>query len=303
MAQERDDIKSDENRICSGESQGHIIAERKRQLRKRLLEERSAIGEAQRRRADELLAQQLQAGALFQDAKVVFTYVSFGPEVDTRALIQAALSAGKKVAVPRCIPNKRQMEWHYVESLAELAPGTHGILEPAPNARTCVNVEEVASMCGWEDGDSAGTPGVIVREGAPLKAEESKRATMHEGKLLAGREDGEQLRDQTERAMDHAGYDCSGESRSAAALSGRPRPKPVIALVPGLAFDRAGFRIGYGGGYYDRFLAGFPGTSIGLAREQFLAESLEQLGALDTFDQPVDYIATESGLYCCRLSY
>ena len=257
MAQERDGIKSDENRICSGESQGHIIAERKRQLRKRLLEERSAIGEAQRKHADGLLTRQLQASALFQDAEVVFAYISFGSEVDTRALIQAALGVGKKVAVPRCVPTARQLEWHYVESLAGLAPGTHGILEPVPDVRTRVNMEEITGMCERADSNSEVASDAIAREGA----------------------------------------------HPVAALSGRPRPKPVIALVPGLAFDRAGFRIGYGGGYYDRFLAGFPGTSIGLAREQFLAESLEQLGALDTFDQPVDYIATESGLYCCRLSY
>lgn len=279
------------------------VAERKRQLRKRLLEERSAVGEAQRRRADGLLAQQLQAGALFQDAEVVFAYVSFGPEVDTRALIRAALSAGKKVAVPRCVLNARLLEWYYVESLAELAPGTHGILEPVPDVRTRVNMEEVASMCERADSNSEVAPDAIVREGALSKTEDSKRATTQVGKLLAGKENGGQLRGQAERAIDNTGHDCGEESRSAAALSGRPRSKPVIALVPGLAFDRAGFRIGYGGGYYDRFLAGFPGTSIGLAREQFLAESLEQLGALDTFDQPVDYIATESGLYCCRLSY
>lgn len=226
MAQERDGIKSDENRICSGESQGHAIAERKRRLRKRLLEQRAAIGEAQRKRTDGLLAQRLQDSALFREAEVVFAYVSFGPEVDTQVLIRAALDADKKVAVPRCVPNARQMEWHYVESLADLAPGTHGILEPGPDARTLVDWEELAALCG-----------------------------------------------------------CS-------------KPKSVIALVPGLVFDRMGFRLGYGGGYYDCFLADFPGISIGLVREQFLVESLAQQGVLDGFDQPVDCIATENGLLC-----
>lgn len=230
------------------------VAERKRQLRKRLLEERAAIGEAQRKHADELLAQQLQASVLFQDAKVVFSYVSFGPEVDTRALIQAALSAGKKVAVPRCVPNTRQLEWHYVESLVELAPGTHGILEPVPDARTRVNMEEIAGTCGRVDSNPEVSPGAIACE----------------------------------------------ERCSVPAFRGRPEPKAVIALVPGLAFDRMGFRLGYGGGYYDRFLADFPGASAGLVREQFLAESLAQQGVLCGFDQPVGYIATENGLYCCR---
>ncbi len=69
---------------------------------------------------------------------------------------------------------------------------------------------------------------------------------------------------------------------------------PAIALVPGLAFDVAGNRIGYGGGFFDAFLAGFAGTSIGLCREAQLVPSLREIEALEAHDAPVDIVVTES---------
>lgn len=66
----------------------------------------------------------------------------------------------------------------------------------------------------------------------------------------------------------------------------------TIAIVPGLAFDEKGYRIGYGGGFYDTFLASFNGTSIGLCRQTFLFSSLHELGACEAHDKPVDIVIT-----------
>lgn len=74
-------------------------------------------------------------------------------------------------------------------------------------------------------------------------------------------------------------------------LSGRA---DALAVVPGLAFDARGFRLGYGGGYYDAFLASFRGTSVGLCREAQLVESLRALGAVDAHDVPVGLVVTEA---------
>lgn len=66
-----------------------------------------------------------------------------------------------------------------------------------------------------------------------------------------------------------------------------------IAFLPGLAFTPSGTRLGYGGGYYDRFLAGTKARRIALA---FAAQLVERLYA-DAWDLPVHGIVTEAGLH------
>ncbi|MDR0531651.1 MAG: 5-formyltetrahydrofolate cyclo-ligase [Oscillospiraceae bacterium] len=70
-----------------------------------------------------------------------------------------------------------------------------------------------------------------------------------------------------------------------------PARHATLCLTPGLAFDREGYRLGYGGGYYDRFLAGFSGESVGVCYEAFFMERLPR-GA---FDRPVGRVLTERG--------
>ena len=70
-----------------------------------------------------------------------------------------------------------------------------------------------------------------------------------------------------------------------------------VCLVPGLVFDGAGHRVGYGGGYYDRFLAFYPGDKIGLARTTMLSSNPLPT---DGHDVPVDFIATEGAVWSCR---
>ena len=64
-----------------------------------------------------------------------------------------------------------------------------------------------------------------------------------------------------------------------------------ICLVPALAFDEGGYRLGYGGGYYDRFLAHFPGISIGIC-EKPVDFPLPR----DTYDRKVNYLLTVDSL-------
>ncbi|NLK07476.1 MAG: 5-formyltetrahydrofolate cyclo-ligase [Firmicutes bacterium] len=63
-----------------------------------------------------------------------------------------------------------------------------------------------------------------------------------------------------------------------------------IVVVPGLAFDRQGNRIGYGAGYYDRFLSNVPNTcKIGICFHIQLMDTLPKAA----HDVPVDLVITE----------
>ena len=70
-----------------------------------------------------------------------------------------------------------------------------------------------------------------------------------------------------------------------------------VCLVPGLVFDAKGYRIGYGGGYYDRFLPFYPGDKIALARTSQMSSN--PLPAEPT-DVPVDFIVTDSTVWTCH---
>lgn len=66
----------------------------------------------------------------------------------------------------------------------------------------------------------------------------------------------------------------------------------AICIVPALAADMQGFRIGYGGGYYDRFLSGFGGCSFILSYDSTVVEQLPH----EDHDLPVNGIITPRGV-------
>ena len=67
-----------------------------------------------------------------------------------------------------------------------------------------------------------------------------------------------------------------------------------LVVVPGVAFDAMGRRLGKGYGYYDRFLSGLSKTAVtvGLAFSRQLLEEVP----VDTWDVPVDVVVTEDGV-------
>ncbi|WP_353093425.1 5-formyltetrahydrofolate cyclo-ligase [Tissierella praeacuta] len=70
-----------------------------------------------------------------------------------------------------------------------------------------------------------------------------------------------------------------------------------LILVPGVVFARNGYRVGYGGGYYDRFLSKLDKkvNTIGLAFDLQIVDEVPR----DSFDIPVDLIITEKEIINC----
>lgn len=82
-------------------------------------------------------------------------------------------------------------------------------------------------------------------------------------------------------------------------LPSAPEVQPDIILAALLAFDAEGYRLGYGGGYYDRTIARLksikPVVVVGLAYDELKVDAVPH----DDYDQPVDWILTPSGPIKC----
>lgn len=143
----------------------------------------------------------------FVRARTVHIYVSsINNEADTLGLIYRLLDQGKKVVVPRCVPEKRSLQHIRIDSLNELQPSKYGIMEPQY---------------------------LPDKEMYPLEFD--------------------------------------------------------LVIAPLFAFDRNGGRLGFGGGYYDSFLASCSCPKAGLAYSFQEAEHIP----LEPHDCALDIIITE----------
>ncbi|MGH6851558.1 MAG: 5-formyltetrahydrofolate cyclo-ligase [Methylocella sp.] len=83
-------------------------------------------------------------------------------------------------------------------------------------------------------------------------------------------------------------------------LPDAPEATPDLLFVPLAAFDRAGHRIGYGAGFYDRSLAGLrakkPVRAVGVA---YASQEYEEVPHQE-HDEGLDYVLTERELIECR---
>jgi 5-formyltetrahydrofolate cyclo-ligase len=178
----------------------------KKELRQIIYKKRNELNDDIKSNWDSSILEKLLENKFYKNSKVIFTYVSFGGEVDTLKFIERALTDGKTICVPKVISKKEGMEAYKINSLNDLEKGFYGILEPKGNA---------------------------------------------------------ELIDPSEIDM---------------------------IIMPGVAFDKTNGRIGYGGGFYDRFLRRVsPDTGkIALSYAFQIFDSIPT----EEFDEKVDFIIT-----------
>lgn len=188
------------------------IRKYKQELRLKCREYRQSLEQEFKAELDGKIADNVRRLKEYRPAHTILIYMSTPIEVDTVKIIKNAWADGKKVAVPRCIPESRDMEFHYIENLECLVPGTFGVLEP-----------------------DASLPIVT---------------------------------------------DFSG----------------CLMIVPGMQFDMKGYRIGYGKGYYDRYMVRFTGRSAGIC----YSDGLKPFMYHGRYDQAVDIVVTDRRIRTCR---
>ncbi len=181
----------------------------KTELRQKYRSLRQAMPPEIKDQKDAAIAAQVRRLWQYQRNNILLIYVSTPIEVDTFRIIYQALEDGKRVAVPRCVPDTRNMEFYYIDSIDELTPGMFGVLEPAVN-------------------------------------------------------------------LDHLYKESDGG----------------LCIVPAFSYDWRGYRLGYGKGYYDRFLSRFEGNMVGICYSECVQRSLPH----GRFDRPVELLVTESYL-------
>ena len=90
----------------------------------------------ERTRKSRLIQDKLFKLDAYRNARTICFFVGMDEEVQTVPMIESALSAGKRVLVPRTDLEKKELKWFDLRDLkTELAPGALGILEPTAKAK------------------------------------------------------------------------------------------------------------------------------------------------------------------------
>lgn len=105
--------------------------------------------------SDEIIFNKLTQSEVFNNAKILFIYVSKNTEVDTIKIIKYALSLDKTVCVPKCLENS-QMKAYKIKSFDDLEIGKFNILEPKSYSKEIdkINIDLAVIPCVTCDVDN-----------------------------------------------------------------------------------------------------------------------------------------------------
>lgn len=184
----------------------------KKLLREKILNIRKNMDLNEKEKMDEIILKRFYESPHYKQSKKIFIYISYDSEINTRKIIENALSNGKKIYVPRTEFKSKLMDAVEFTSLDNLVESKFGILEPS------ISEEHI-----------------------------------------------------------------------------KPDDLDLI-VVPGVAFNASGGRMGYGAGFYDRYFNKINNVKIrkiALAYEFQVVENLP----MDEFDIPVNQIITEKNIY------
>ena len=180
------------------------IRKYKIELREQCRNRRKNLNPEVKAEMDAGIAEQVKRLYQYRSAKTIMIYVSTSIEVDTYKIIENALKDGKQIAVPRCIPQTRQMEFHYINSFEDLSPGTFSVLEPNENLPVVTDFAD------------------------------------------------------------------------------------TLMLVPAFMFSANGYRLGYGKGYYDRYMSKYDGSAVGICYVDDFRLKMYH----GRYDRPVETVVT-----------
>ena len=108
---------------------GQEISKVKKILRQQMRAVLEELREQERAESDQALTEQFLQHPKVVEANTLLLYYGVGTEIHTQPLIQALLDQGKRVCLPRCLP-EHQMEARAITTLEDLRPDKYGI--PAP---------------------------------------------------------------------------------------------------------------------------------------------------------------------------
>lgn len=213
------------------------LSAKKKEIRREMLLRRAALTEAQRREAAVLLTERILGHQWFYRSDILLGFASYGSEISTEEILREALRQGKRVYLPRVLTGQEEEQ----AALSETARSQ--------------GKQTILPATAWSQGEEQTILPATARDQGERQAV-SREITVYrkDQPQKTRRMEFYRINSLTELQPGYRGIpepSCAGE-RYVYSAGEEDR---VLMLMPGVAFDPYRNRLGYGGGFYDRYLA------------------------------------------------